>query len=310
MSYFLGVDAGGTKTEFVLGDETRELARLRVGSIKRMRVSAEVAEENLRSAVEQLQSLCGISLRQVEHCRIGAAGNTVPLVTDWMKENFPRSIGGTLSIVNDVEIALDAAFPGGRGILVLAGTGSNLAARSTHGVVTTAGGWGPALADQGSGHSLGHRALRRAFLALDQSRPSRLMDDICAFWKLSDHEQLVAFANQRPATDFSRLAPLVVAAAEAEDAVALEVIEREAADLAELVLILIERLRTLEPQGFTPPQIAYTGSVITHARPLRAALIRRVSEQYPGITLLDAPADPPLGALWGARHASQKTAAL
>ncbi len=40
MAYFLGVDSGGTKAEFVLGDETRELARVRTGTIKRLKVDA------------------------------------------------------------------------------------------------------------------------------------------------------------------------------------------------------------------------------------------------------------------------------
>ena len=125
MAYFLGVDAGGTKTEFALGDERRELARVRVGSIKRMRVSAEEAEANLLEALRQLTGLSGVPMKSIAHARIGAAGNTVPLVADWLREAFARHVGCELSLVNDVEIALDAAFHGGRGILVLAGTGSN-----------------------------------------------------------------------------------------------------------------------------------------------------------------------------------------
>jgi N-acetylglucosamine kinase-like BadF-type ATPase len=37
MSFFLALDAGGTKTDYVLADETRELERVRTGTIKRMR---------------------------------------------------------------------------------------------------------------------------------------------------------------------------------------------------------------------------------------------------------------------------------
>ena len=43
MSFFLALDAGGTKTDYVLADETRELARVRTGTIKRMRTDAETA---------------------------------------------------------------------------------------------------------------------------------------------------------------------------------------------------------------------------------------------------------------------------
>lgn len=303
MAYFLGVDAGGTKAEFLLGDESRQLARVRVGSIKRMRVSEEVAESNLREAVDELQRQSGIALGDVWRTCIGAAGNTVPIVADWMRIVFPRYVGGSLNMVNDVEIALDAAFHGARGVLVLAGTGSNVAGRNACGQITTAGGWGPALADQGSGHSLGHRALRRGFLALDQQRQTKLLEAACSLWGLRHIDELVAFANESPSPDFSRLAPLVVACAELGDTVAAEVIQQEAGELAELVVLLIERMRIAEADGaFALPEIAYTGSVITHAEPLRDALHRHLSERYPGIALQTGPVDPPAGALWRARQ--------
>ena len=43
VSFFLAVESGGTKTDYLLADETRELARVRTGTIKRMRTDAETA---------------------------------------------------------------------------------------------------------------------------------------------------------------------------------------------------------------------------------------------------------------------------
>ena len=57
---------------------------------------------------------------------IGTAGENVPLVKDWLRESITARVGGELLILGDVEIALDAAFPGRAGVLVLAGTGSNV----------------------------------------------------------------------------------------------------------------------------------------------------------------------------------------
>ena len=302
MSYFLGVDAGGTKTEFVLGDDERELARVRAGSIKRMRVSAEEAESNLRQAAGELELSTGVALSTVAHCCIGAAGNTVPMVRDWLLKYVPLHVGGGLTVVNDVEIALDAAFAGGSGILVLAGTGSNVAGRSEEGVIVTAGGWGPALADQGSGHSLGLHALRRLFLAMDQQRSSSLLDTVLASWHLNSIAELVAYANRHPSPDFSQLAPLVARAAEQGDSVAMETIELEASELAELVVLVLERLREMDGPSLTVPRIAYTGSVISHVHLMRQAVLRAVTSVYPSVDMLDAPADPPLGALWRARR--------
>ena len=308
MPYFLGVDAGGTKTEFVLGDESRELARVRAGTIKRMKADAETAEVNLETALKQLQGASGIRLESITRCCIGTAGETVPLVVNWLRDAFARHVGGELILVGDVEIALDSAFFGGRGLLVLAGTGSNVAGRAAMGTIVTAGGWGPALADQGSGHFLGLEGLRRGFLAIDQQRPTRLLDEARDFWKLGSLGELIEFANANPAPEYSRLAPLVVAAAEQGDAVAQEVVAQGGADLAALASLVIERIRSLETgagSAFEVPAVAIAGSILERAAPVRNALIAELHKRYPGIAVKDAPADPAAGALWAARQGGQ-----
>jgi len=305
MAYFLGVDSGGTKTEFVLGDETRELGRVRTGTIKRLKVDAATAEQNLVDALRQLQSATGVSPRQVLRCCIGTAGETVPLVVAWLREAFGRHVAGQLTITGDVEIALDSVFIGGRGVLVLAGTGSNVAGRAATGAIVTAGGWGPALADQGSGHYIALEGLRRGFLAIDQRRPTSILDRARSFWKLGSLEDLVEFANMNPAPEFSRFTPLVVEAAEQGDAVAQEVLEQGGVDLAMLAGLVIEHIRSVEagPAPLPAPAVAIAGSVLEHVAPVRDALIRHLRTRYAEIVVHAKPADPPAGALWAARQA-------
>jgi len=312
MQFFLGVDAGGTKTVFALGDESRELARVRAGTIKRMKADAATAEVNLETALRELEKASGVSPQAIAHCCIGTAGETVPLVVNWLREAFARHVGGELFIVGDVEIALDSVFCGGRGVLVLAGTGSNVAGRAATGPIVTAGGWGPALADQGSGHFLGLEALRRGFLAIDEQRPTRLLEDARAFWKIGSLADLIEFANSNPAPEYSRLAPLVVAAAEQGDAVAQEVVTQGGSDLAMLAGLVIEHIRGLETSAgltFAVPAVAVAGSILERAVPVREALIAELHKRYPGIQVMPAPADPPAGALWAARQAASRARA-
>ncbi|HEX3893963.1 MAG TPA: BadF/BadG/BcrA/BcrD ATPase family protein [Terracidiphilus sp.] len=313
MPFFLGVDAGGTKAEFLLGDESRELARVRTGTIKRMRADAETVEANLDGALRQLTAASGVAMQSITRCRIGTAGETVPLVTDWLREAFGRRIGGELEIVGDVEIAVDAAFRGQRGVLVLAGTGSNVAGRASDGTIVTAGGWGPILADQGSGHFIGVEGLRRGVLAIDQQRPTRLLHLAMQHWQLDSLGALIERANARPGPDYSKLAPLFAAAADEGDVVAQEVLALGGADLAFLAGLVITRIRTIESPSdsnpFVPPAVAITGSVIERVSKLREAMYAVLRRTYPGINLVEAPADPPAGALWGARGAKNPAAA-
>ena len=301
MAFYLAVDVGGTKTEYVLGDETHELARVRGGTIKRMRTDANNASQNLDKALAELTTLTGVSMKSITRSCVGAAGVTVALVTDWIREAFAERVGGSLILVGDVEIALDAAFFGGPGVLVMAGTGSNVAGRTTAGHLTTAGGWGPALADQGSGNRIGHQSLRETFLAIDEDRTTTLLPAILDLWELPGIEPLIGYANQIPAPDFSLLAPLVVSCAAAGDAVAQNVLRREAEDLAHLARIVIERVRRNDDRPGWLPDLAFTGSILEHVAPIRDGIVDALRRDLPSLEVLSGIVDPILGALWRAR---------
>src|SRR5579863_6928187 len=251
MAYYLAVDAGGTKTEFLLAEEDRELGRAVTGTIKRVNADAEATARNLREALAEVERTTGVSMSRVTRTCVGTSGNTVPLVTDWLREGFGKNVSGPLLLVGDVEIALDAAFFGGRGVLALAGTGSNTSARAATGNIMTAGGWGPILADQGAGHWIGIEGLRRGFLARDEGRPTGLLEAARRLWNLPAVDALIEFANTQPPPRYgSQFAREVVACAEQGDTVAQEILDQGGVDLAYLVGLLIERMRASEGDGF------------------------------------------------------------
>lgn len=301
MSYYLAVDSGGTKADFLLADENRELARSRCGTIKRTNADAATAAINLREALTELENTSGVKMSQVVCTCIGTSGNTVPLVTDWLEQSFHQLVAGPLLLLGDVEIALDAAFKGERGVLALAGTGSNVAARAADGTITTAGGWGPMLADQGAGHWIGMEGLRRGFLARDEQRPTQLLDAARRLWDLPNVDALIEFANAQPANRYgAQFAPEVVACAAGGDTVACEILDQGGADLAYLSSLLIERLRVIEGARFTVPKVAFAGSILTKVERERASFEKSLSFKYPGVEFIPEPIDPLHGALWRA----------
>lgn len=305
MSYFLAVDAGGTKAEFLLADGERELARTTCGTIKRVNADESVADKNLAEALAELERATGIRMSQVARTCIGTSGNTVPLVTDWLHASFSKHVGGELLIVGDVEIALDAVFHGGRGVLVLAGTGSNVAARATNGSIITAGGWGPMLADQGAGHWIGMEGLRRGFLARDEQRPTGLLEAARQLWNLPTEDALIEFANAQPAARYgAKFARAVVQCADQGDVVAIEILEKGGRDLAYLATLLIERMRTADPGEFRVPDVAIAGSILINVALERNAMRVALRERYPAISFVEEPADPVRGALWRAMQGS------
>jgi glucosamine kinase len=302
MAFFLAIDAGGTKTDYVLANETRTLARVRTGTIKRLRTDTETAALNLEEGLSRLTTLSGVPMSAVAHTCIGTAGETVPLVADWLRSALARRVGHSLLLLGDVEIALDAAFKGGAGILVLAGTGSNVAGRTPNGKLLTCGGWGPILSDQGSGHAIGLRALRSIFLAIDQERETTLQRAVLDFWNVPSVELLVEVSNHTPSPDVSRLTHLVVECAERGDVVAREVLQREGEELAYLVCLLIGRMRRLQGDDSFVPSLAFAGSIMENVQPVREALIAAVRREFPHADAMPGVVDPIEGALLRARE--------
>ena len=298
----------GRAQRLCLADADRELARSVVGTIKLMRTDVATATANLEAALAALETQSGASMRDVASTCVGAAGYTVPLVSEWLTENFAARVGGRFWLAGDVEIALDAAFAGEPGVLVLAGTGSNVAGRLASGAIVTVGGWGPALSDQASGHNLGRGGLRAAVLEHDEHGRSALLDAILAHWGLASFQALVEFANRSPAPDVSQLSPIVVGFAEAGDQAALGVLEREAVEMAHLAAVVARQVRGGSDgrSGRIGGQarLAFAGSIMEHVPLMRDRIVSLVRQELPGTDEVPGVAEPVRGALWRARARS------
>lgn len=310
MNYFLGIDAGGTKTQCVLATETEILTRAQTGSIKILRVSQAEAQKNLEGLLQAVSRASGISLQSISGTCVGLSGYMIAPVANWVRQKLMAQVGGPISICGDEEIALEAAFQGGPGILVIAGTGSNVIGRTNSGQRVHAGGWGPVLSDQGSGNRIGLQALRAIFYAIDSAEETLLLPAVHAAWKTRTIEDLIERGNRIPGEDFSELAPLVAKCADQGDRVARRVLQQAGEDLAALVLQAIRLGDSL--QGSTsnnvqslssmPWTVAFTGSVVEKVAWVRESIMKAVHDAEPTVVFVPEPVDAALGAVWLARQ--------
>jgi N-acetylglucosamine kinase-like BadF-type ATPase len=304
MSFFLGIDAGGSSTRAGLADEQRVLARAQGGSIKTMRVSPAQAEANLRTLLTELETASGVPMRSVGSTCVGIAGNTVSSVNGWVWRTLGPMLNGDLHVCGDVDIALDAAFPGEAGVLVIAGTGSNTLGRTSSGELVTVGGWGPALADEGSGHWIGQQALRAALRAHDeQGAPIKLLSTLAARWKADTLEQLTEIAHGTPAPDFAALTPTVVEVANQGDPLALGILRQAGRDLGRDAALALRRVLVLEPAA--PRRVAFIGSVLENIALVRRTMVQTIKREHKGAAIMPQAVDALEGALWRARQYAQ-----
>ncbi len=302
MPFFLALDAGGTKTDALLADAHRVLARASTETIKLLRTSEAEAEKRLTALLDELSAKAGVPLTKITRTCMGIAGISTGLVHRWSQQTLARHVSGEVLLCGDEEIALDAVFPGTPGMLVIAGTGSNVIGRCSDGSLHGAGGWGPVLGDEGSGYWIGVEAVRAALRAQDRHVDSCLLAEIQKHWGLASLQDLVAMANRQPAPDFSSLARVVAECAAAGDTLALSLLQRAGEELADLIALVHSKMIAAGCKDADSLSVAYTGSVLTHIAPVREAMEAALKIAMPSAVVLDTPVEPLEGALWRARQ--------
>ena len=157
---------------------------------------------------------------------------------------FERSYrNATVRVITDLEIALEAAFGEGEGILLLAGTGSAAFGRVANGLTARAGGWGPWFSDEGSAFDIGRRAFAAVVLAQEHRGPATaLTDRILAWHKFRSWDMLLDQIVKNADEVFPKTFPLVAQLADKDDAVARTILSEAAVALGALAASAVSQL--------------------------------------------------------------------
>ena len=231
--YFLGIDGGATKTDFLLTDkEGNTVKNVTLGSCNPVDIGFDAAtgvlEEGIRLTAagipfQKIAMFAGISG--------GIAGdNQKKFSAFFSKFRFARYKNGS-----DAESLIAAGLRGENGIAVIMGTGA-VAFAVKNGATCRIGGLGYLFENGGSGYSLGRDAIRAAICAEDGTGEATLLCEAVKR-KIGAETALGAL------TDFYALgkrsiaeyAPLVFEAAKKGDSVAKEILCRNMKEIATLI---------------------------------------------------------------------------
>src|SRR5580693_3466971 len=300
----LGIDGGGTRTRASIVNGRDVLAFAESGSIKRLRVGAPIAEQNLRELLAEVYKQASVS--GVSAASAGVASATMPGVPEWIKAVFADFGINRSEVVGDEVIALDGAFKGGPGILQIAGTGSNCIGRAPDGSRESAGGWSSRLGDEGSGYWIGLHAIRRALRAHDREEPTRVLEIVARIWGTTTIDELVNVGDGTPGPDFAALAPAISRLAEEGDLVAAGVMAQAASDLVDSVLLVRAKLRRKHRLTAEVP-VAWIGSVIGKARLVREPFFAGLRAVAPEMPICETEVAGIEGAIWRAQRLAEKS---
>lgn len=314
--YYLGIDGGGTKTLCAVGDEAHVLATAASGPSNIIRVGEAAARESMSQAVRQACAAAGITPAQVSHACAGAAGAARPeiaeIVRDALAEILSSREDKNIIVVGDMQIALEAAFDAGPGVIVIAGTGSIAYGRDAHGNTARAGGWGFAISDEGSAHWIGRAAVSAILRVADEAESnlaartallaSSYVRALFKAWGVNSFTDLARAANAIPPPDFAKLSPIVCAA---QDAFATEILTRSGRELAHLAAVVVRHLFAAPAQVTVP--VAMTGGVFRHAPSVRQVFYNELRQLEPRAQVNPQVVEPVEGALRLARTLAAKS---
>ena len=233
-NYFLGIDGGGTKTDFLLcGKNGKQLALVTLGACNPNDVGFETTKQVLRNGILQV---CGsIPLRKIAvfaGLAGGITGHYQGLIHSFLAQfQFAQVNNGS-----DAQNAVAVALGEHDGIVVIAGTGS-IAFTQHQGALHRFGGFGYLLEEGGSGFAIGRDAIRAALHAEQHmGAPTKLEQTVRKKCNTATILEAIGSLYEGGKRAFASFAPLVFDAYHEGDAVAQSILEYNAAKIAELVL--------------------------------------------------------------------------
>ncbi|WP_103019700.1 N-acetylglucosamine kinase [Salinibacter altiplanensis] len=296
--FFAGLDAGGSKT--LLLAECEALPE----RIDRHGPAANPQRVGVDRSVQVLSGLVQKTVRAqrpVDHLSVcaGVAGAGRPDEQQALADRLRCELGddaGSVSVevVHDACIALDAAFDAESGLVVIAGTGSVVLARTRAGAAHRVGGWGHLLGDPGSGYAVGQAGLRAVAEAFDGGADTSLRPRIAEEYDVDERAALIHWVYQdRPA--LQDVAPLVIEASADGDAVATDILDAQVARLVRQVEWLLSETDDVAPR------VALLGGMLRNEH--YAGVLRRVlADQIPDWSVEVLRHEPVVGALRRARR--------
>lgn len=230
--YLLGIDGGGTKTEFLLTDsDGKEIRRLILGATNPVSAGIESTYNVLNDGIKELCEGLNLSEISVFAGIAGAkSGDNQQLINSFLsKSGFASHNCGS-----DVDLVLEAALKGENGVAVIMGTGIVAFARSGE-KLHRSGGRGYMIDKGGSGFHFGSDALNSAFEFVDGRGGSETILKLVEKKLGKSLESSVSGIYGGGASFVASFAPVVFEAFMLGDSAACEIIDRNAYEAAKII---------------------------------------------------------------------------
>lgn len=274
MTYKIGVDGGGTKTECILVDARGDIVARHLAPGSNPSV---VGVEQARLIVTD--ALCGLVNTAFGTRTASSASHPAAIISSthlymagsrafWTETAATLEDFGQVFVADDSLPVLELATRGNPGLVLHSGTGSFVAARGPDGALHYGGGLGWRFGDPGSAYDLGRRAVSRALLELQGWAPaSRLAATVRDHTQLGPHADAGActrffYQHVEPNRQIAALAPAVLRLATEGDQTTVQLIVDSVSELLAVASRMAGQLFPDTPLDQVPAGLS--GPILTH----------------------------------------------
>lgn len=305
MKYLIGIDGGGTKTKCVITDfDLKSLYEVTGGPSNFLLIGPEKVAETILSLIIQCVNHLNINYEDISAAVLGTTGGGRRNDAEELERAITHLAAHkriplkNFHVESDARIALEGAFSGKPGSILIAGTGSIMFGKDKAGNIHRVGGFGRFIGDEGSGFKLGQKGLNLVAKEFDGRGSRTLITELLREkFKIDSPENLIT-EIYRNNFDIASVAPLVIEAAELGDKQAQSVIESEA---DELILHIDAIRKKLKEQKLL---LALIGSLITTVNYYSFRLKEKVVQKFEDVIIKDAENPPEIGAAIMAKQIS------
>jgi len=296
MKYLIGIDGGGSRSTCVISDISGEiLYRCSGGPTNILRYDHSEVNISLLKLINEGLEKINAGQPEVSAIVLGTAGAGKKENAESFEKSFTEFlIQNNISmfkVVSDAQIALEGAFSGKPGSILIAGTGSIIFGKNENGEIFRLGGFGNKIGDEGSGYSIGRKGLNLISKEFDnRSGKSKLKDLLIEKFNINSGEKLIDEIYKND-FDIASVAPLVIDAAENSDPPSVKILDEESDEL----ILHIKKMKEL--LSIEKMKLCFIGSLISKSNFYSRLLKSKVKIKFPSIEILEPENPPEVGAV-------------
>ena len=303
--FVIGIDGGGTKTHAVIADmEGNVIAEHTAGPSNFQIIGVPKAARTIFSLMKECAVSAECGMNQIHSTVLGLTGAGRTADQNRMADGLKKYAVGKkvklnkVIVESDARIALEGAFKGKPGIILIAGTGSIVFGKDSLGTIHRVGGWGRLLGDEGGGYFLGHLGMIAVVHQLDgRGDPTLLTKLVAKKYGLSDQTSIIREVYNN-AFDVASIAPLVLEAASQNDVICRMIIEQAAIELTKHIRVMTRKLETTENTDVhSKVELSLIGGLMSETSILREIFVKYIEVNYPHVQIIPPMSSPAYGAV-------------